>query len=190
MGANDGLVSRTGPGYLLRTGDPRNYIAKKGLMDHEPTQNPILPGAGVPRSAAEAHLSPSGPYDGLPLNSPEGGRPENQMRPKAAPKTRILRCKHPLKLSTFNIRTLKVKDIDSRQIDAVLKTNELCNKLKQYGIEICGIQETRIKHPTNERNMIAARAEAFGYTLHTATAWENDATAATGGLGTISGQTA
>ena len=159
-------------------------------MDHEPTQNPILPGAGVPRSAAEVHLSPSGLYDGLPLNSPEGGRPENQMRPKAAPKTKILRCKHPLKLSTFNIRTLKVKDIDSRQIDAVLKTNELCNKLKQYGIEICGIQETRIKHPTEERNTIAARAEAFGYTLHTASAWENDAQAATGGLGIILGKTA
>ena len=100
-------------------------------MDHEPSQNPILPGAGVPRSTADVHLSPSGQYDGLPVNSSEGGRPENQMRLKATPKTKILRCKRPLLLSTFNVRTLKITDIDSSQIDALLKTNVLCNKLKQ-----------------------------------------------------------
>ena len=158
-------------------------------MDCRTTPNPILPGAGVPRSVAGAHVRPSGQYDGLSTNSSEGERPESHMRQEATASRRILRCKHPLRLSTFNVRTLRASDIRSGNT-ALLKTDELCYKLKQIGGEITGLQETRLKHEKERRDVVNNYSMPFGYTMYTISAWENEVNAATGGLGIILGKTA
>jgi len=70
----------------------------------------------------------------------------------------------------------------------VLKTDELCYQLNQIGGEITGIQETKIKHEKERRKMVNSYPAAFGYTLYTVSAWENDQQAATGGVGLVLGK--
>ena len=158
-------------------------------MDCEATQNPILPEAGVLRSAANVRMGPSGLYDGSPINSQEGGEPENRVRQNAATCRKILRCKHPLLISTLNVRTLKANNVDYNGNAAVVyKTDELCHRLKQIGGEITGIQETRWKHESDRREMVNCYSAPFGYTMYTISAWENESNAATGGLGLVLGK--
>ena len=123
-------------------------------MDCSQTSKPILPGAGVPRSATQVSVRRSRQYDGPPLNSPERGLPDshNGQRVAPKPKGKILRCKKPLLLSTFNVRTLRARSTNSNA--EVLKTDELCYKLNQIGGEITGIQETKIKHEKDRRKMV------------------------------------
>ena len=157
------------------------------------TPNPILPGAGVPRSAADVLVCPQGQYDGSLRNSREGSGPEQHRRYEAARTQtgkKILKCKHPLLLSTFNCRTLKVSEVESSKGKAVLKNDEMCYLLKQFGVEICGVQETRMKHEPDRREMVNSYPQAFGYTLYTASAWENECKAATGGIGLFLGKRA
>ena len=158
-------------------------------MDSNHTQNHILPEAGVLRNATAAPMCPSGQYDGPPINSPEGGEPDVHVRRAAATTRKIMRCKHPLLLSTFNVRTLNVMDTVSNGNVEVFKTEELCYKLKQIGGEITGIQETRLKHEKDRKNMVNSYSASFGYTLYTVSAWENESNAATGGLGIVMGKT-
>ena len=159
-------------------------------MDRTKTLNPILPGAGVPRSAAGVQACPHGQYDGT-LSNPTGrSGPEKRKRYEAAKASRkILRCKRPIRLSTFNVRTLKVSEAESNKGEKVMKNDELYHHLEQNGIEICGIQETRLKHEKERRNMLNSYPSASGYTLYTVSAWENDRKAATGGIGLILGKT-
>ena len=105
-------------------------------MDCNTITNPILPEAGVLRSVASANTSPlSGQYDGAPLNScaQERGVPENRARQGATTNRRILRCKHPLLLSTLNVRTLRVSGTKNNGNAVEFKTDELCHKLKHIG---------------------------------------------------------
>ena len=71
----------------------------------------------------------------------------------------------------------------------MLKTDELCYKLNQFGGEITGIQETKIKHEKDRRKMVNSYSATFWYTLYTVSAWENDQQAATGGIGLMLGKT-
>ena len=161
-------------------------------MDCSQTPNPILPGAGVPRNAAQVNVRPSGQYDGPPINSSEGGVPDGHRRQRAAPKRNILRCKpkKPLLLSTFNTRTLRVRDANNNAGNVeVFKTDELCHQLHKIGGEITGIQETKMKHEKDRRDMVNSYPSAFGYTLYTVSAWENERQAATGGIGLMLGKT-
>ena len=103
------------------------------------------------------------------------------------PKRKILRCKKPLLLSTFNLRTLRARSTTSNA--QVLKTDELCYKLNQFVGKITGIQETKIKHEKDRRKMVNSYTAAFGYTLYTVSAWENNQQAATGGIGLMLGKT-
>ena len=168
------------------------YVLNGTIMDRATTLNPILPEAGVLRSAANADVCPSGQYDGTSINSNEGDGPEKHMRQSAASGSRkILRCgkKHSLLLSTFNVRTLRATGIDSNENTVeVLKTDELCRKLSQIGAEITGIQETRQKHERSRREMVNCYPCSYGYTMYTISAWENESKAATGGLGLILGK--
>ena len=136
-------------------------------MDRTNTPNPILPGAGVPRSAAGVQACPHGQYDGT-LSNPRGrSGPEKRKRYEAAKSSKkILRCKRPLLLSTFNVRTLKVSEVESNKGEKVMKNDELYHQLEQNGIEICGIQETRLKHEKERRNMVNSYPSASGYTIH------------------------
>lgn len=161
-------------------------------MDSSQTPNPILPGAGVPRSAAQVYVRPPGQYDGSPTNSTEGGEPDGHRRQRAAPKPKrkILRCNKPLLLSTFNARTLRVRDANNTAGNVgVSKIDELCYKLHQIGGEITGIQETKMKHEKDRREMVNSYPSAFGYTLYTVSAWPNEQQAATGGIGLMLGKT-
>ena len=140
-------------------------------MDRTNTPNPILPGAGVPRSAAGVQACPHGQYDGS-LSNPRGrSGPEKRKRYEAAKSSKkILRCKRPLLLSTFNVRTLKVSEVESNKGEKVMKNDELYHQLEQNGIEICGIQETRLKHEKERRNMVNSYPSASGYTMYTVSA--------------------
>ena len=158
-------------------------------MDCSLTHNPILPGAEVPRSAAQVYVRPTGQYDGPPTNSSEGGVPDGHRRQGAAGK-KILRCKKPLLLSTFNARTLVVRDANNNAgRTTVYKTDELAHMLNKIGGEITGIQETRLKHEKDRREEVNSQTAAFGYTLYTVSAWENEQQAATGGIGLMLGRT-
>ena len=110
----------------------------------------------------------------------------NGQRVAPKPKGKILRCKKPLLLSTFNVRTLRARSTNSNA--EVLKTDELCYKLNQIGGEITGIQETKIKHDKDRKKMVNSYPATFGYTLYTVSAWENDQQAATGGVGLVLGK--
>ena len=161
-------------------------------MDRSQTLNPILPGAGVPRNAAQVYVRPPGQYDGSPTNSSEGGESDGHRRQRVAPKPKrkILRCKKPLLLSTFNARTLRVRNANNNAGNVeVSKMDELCYKLHQIGGEITGIQETKRKHEKDRREMVNSYPSAFGYTLYTISAWENEQQAATGGIGLMLGKT-
>ena len=157
-------------------------------MNCSQTSNPILPGAEVPRSATQVPVRRPRRYDGPPLNSIERGVPDNHSEQRVAPrpKRKILRCKKPLLLSTFNVRTLRARSATSNA--EVLKTDELCYQLNQIGGGITGIQETKIKHEKDRRKMVNSYPAAFGYTLYTVSAWENDQQAATGGVGLVLGK--
>ena len=61
----------------------------------------------------------------------------------------------------------------------------MCHQLKQNRVEICGIQETRLKHEKNRKEMVNSYPLAFGYTMYTVSACENERNASTGGLGLI-----
>ena len=157
-------------------------------MDCNFTSNPILPGAGVPRSAAGVQACPQGRYDGTFSNPRGRNGPEKRKRHEAEkPKKKILKCKHPLLISTFNVRTLRARTVEG---ETTLKIDEICHLMKQNRIEICGIQETRLKHENDRREMVNSYPTAFGYTMYTLSAWENEQNAATGGLGLIIGKTA
>ena len=62
--------------------------------------------------------------------------------------------------------------------------------MQQHRVEICGIQETRWKHKKERKDEVNSYSEPFGYTLYTVSAWENNANAATGGIGILLGRTA
>ena len=83
---------------------------------------------------------------------------------------------------------MKVSEVESSKGEAALKNDEMCYLLKQIGIEICGVQETRMKHKPDRTEMVNSYPSAFGYTLYTASAWENESKAATGGIGLFLGR--
>ena len=116
--------------------------------------------------------------------------PDGHRRQRVAPKGKILRCKKPLLLSTFNARTLRVRDANNNAGSVeVLKTDELVYKLNKIGGEITGIQETKLKHEKDRRELVNQHSADFGYTLYTVSAWENEQQAATGGIGLMLGRT-
>ena len=135
-------------------------------MDCTITPNPILPGAGVPRSAARVQACPQGLYDGAFPNPRGRNGPDERKRCEAAnPRRKILKCKHPLIISTYNARTLRARVADSSRGETVHKNYEICHLMKQNRIEICGIQETRLKHENDRREMVNSYPTAFGYTV-------------------------
>ena len=150
--------------------------------------NPILPGAGVPRNAAELHPCLIRRDGGASLNSSESGEPENMEWKEAAPR-KIIRCRKPLKITTHNIQTLKVIVTDANNNNLadplVYKTSEICHLLSQQGSEIHGMQETRWKHDEERRNEINNYPATMGYTICTSSAWVNSVNAATGGIALV-----
>ena len=170
---------------------PKPVSALNGIMEAN-SANPILPGAGVPRNAAELHPCLIRRDGGASLNSPERGEPENMEWKEAAPR-KIICCKKPLKIATHNIQTLKVTVTNANNNLAdplVYKTSEICNLLSQQGIEIYGMQETRWKHDEERRNEINNYPAAMGYTIYTSSAWVNSVNAATGGIALVIGRKA
>ena len=117
---------------------PKPVLALNGIMEAN-SANPILPGAEVPRNAAELHPCLIRRDGSASLNSSERGEPENMEWEEAAPR-KIIRCGKPLKIARHNIKTLKVTvtDVNNNNMadPLVYKTSEICHLLSQQGIEI------------------------------------------------------
>ena len=72
--------------------------------------NPILPAAGVRRRPAKVHNAhPIGCYDVASLNPTGRGEIESCRDAEA----KLLHCRKNLKIATFNIQTLFVKEVDT-----------------------------------------------------------------------------
>lgn len=162
--------------------------SQERIMDSSLQANPILPGAGVPRnSATGAHTSSTVEPDDAVLPNPTGRGKADSRRGSVA---KILRCKRPLRIATFNIQTLNAQKGPREKDTTELKTEELAWNMKEQNVEICGLQEHRQVH-TNDRNREINRYSAgSGYELYTASAWRNSSQAANGGVGIIIGRTA
>ena len=94
--------------------------------------------------------------------------PDKRKRYEAEkPRKKILKCKHPLLLSTFYVRTLRARTVEG---ETTLKIDEICHLMKQNRIEICGIQETRLKHENGRKEMVNSYPSVFGYTMYTLSA--------------------
>ena len=110
-------------------------------------------------------LVPANTHDGLilkPLGRSKPNSDKGEME-------RLVRCKIPVIISTFNIQTLR----------STAKKEELAHESQHYGIDIICLQEHRIEH------LESLLQETFtsGYVLITSSAWKNSRNAATGGVG-------
>ena len=81
----------------------------KSMNNTTTITNPILPAAGVRRRPAKVHRAhPTGFYDVASLNSTGRGEIESCRDSEA----KLLHYRQNLKIATFNIQTLFVKEVD------------------------------------------------------------------------------
>ncbi|KAJ8355109.1 hypothetical protein AAFF_G00098000 [Aldrovandia affinis] len=143
-------------------------------MKNKVIPNPILPAAGVRRNIAAdggAGPPPGGQHDDWTPN-PQGRVQSDHSTPSNA----LLRCWRPFVMGTFNACTVRE---EARLV-------ELAHCAEERGVEILGIQEHRRVH-TDDR-IVYRRVERS--TFITASAWRNEAQAATGGVGLMLGSLA
>ncbi|KAJ8373004.1 hypothetical protein AAFF_G00272410 [Aldrovandia affinis] len=143
-------------------------------MKNKVIPNPILPAAGVRRNIAAdggAGPPPGGQHDDWTPN-PQGRVQSDHSTPSNA----LLRCRRPFVMGTFNACTVRE---EARLV-------ELAHCAEERGVEILGIQEHRRVH-TDDR-IVYRRVERC--TFITASAWRNEAQAATGGVGLMLGSLA
>ena len=132
--------------------------------------NPILPAAGVRRSiAADGGAGPlsGGHYDDRTPNP--GIAPGRVLSDHSTPSNALMRCRRPFVMGTFNACTAREE----------ARLMEVAHCAEEWGVEILGIQEHRIVHPNDP--IVYRRVERC--TFISASAWRNDAQAATGGVG-------
>ncbi|XP_033990665.1 craniofacial development protein 2-like [Trematomus bernacchii] len=140
-------------------------------MKNKVIPNPILPAAGVRRNiAADGGASP-------PSGGQHDDRTPNQqgrvLSDHSTPSNALMRCRRPFVMGTFNPCTVRE---EARLV-------ELAHCAGERGVEILGIQEHRRVH-TDDR-IVYRRVERC--TFITASAWRNEAQAATGGVGLMLG---
>ena len=102
-------------------------------MNTTTTTNSILPAAGVrrrPVNANNAHTQ--GFHDVAPLNPTGRGEIETCIDSKA----KLLQCRQNIKIATFNVQTLAIREVDK----VLQKTEEMTSNMRKYNISICGIQ--------------------------------------------------
>ncbi|KAJ4939860.1 hypothetical protein JOQ06_029296 [Pogonophryne albipinna] len=140
-------------------------------MKNKVIPNPILPTAGVRRKfAADGGFGP-----------PSGGQhddrtPNQQGRVLSDHSTlsnALMRCRRPFVMGTFNACTVRE---EARLV-------ELAHCAEERGVEILGIQDHRRVH--TDVRIVYRRVERC--TFITASAWRNEAQAATGGVGLMLG---
>ena len=132
--------------------------------------NPILPAAGVRRNiAADGGAGPpsGGHYDDRASNP--GIAPGRVLSDHSTPSNALMRCRRPFVMGTFNACTAREE----------ARLMEVAHCAEEWGVEILGIQEHRIVH-TNDP-IVYRRVERC--TFISASAWRNEAQAATGGVG-------
>ncbi|KAJ4929967.1 hypothetical protein JOQ06_018983 [Pogonophryne albipinna] len=140
-------------------------------MKNKVIPNPILPAAGVRRNiAADGGAGPpsGGQHDDKTLN-PQG----RVLSDHSTPSDALMRCWRPFVIGTFNACTVRE---GARLV-------ELAHCAEERGVEILGIQEHRRVH-TDDR-IVYRRVERCMFI--TASAWRNEAQAATGGVGLMLG---
>ena len=130
-------------------------LVMKGIMDCKLTPNPILPEAGVLGSVTNICTSPSGPHDSSPINSQEGECP------------RIVRDK--VKQQGERFSDANILSSFARLTPGLWESMALITTQAHKG-EITGIQETRIKHGSDRREMVNSYSVLQGYTLYTISA--------------------
>ena len=157
------------------------HPSQEWTMKRTTNANPILPAAGVRRKPT-ARGDCTGLHcrhdDNAPLNPKGRGVLDCGTKPKG-----ILKCKRSLKVSSFNIQTLSAPR--TTNTEPGLKNEELVYNLRKYNITICGIQEHRIVHKEEEKDLVKQSNVGLGYTLYTISAWRNSAQASTGGVGLL-----
>ena len=135
-------------------------------MKNKVIPNLILPVAGVHRNIAEeggAGPPPRGHYDDRTVN-PQGGVLSDHSTPSKA----LMHCRRPFIMGTSNACALRE---DARLV-------ELVHCAEEQGVEILGMQEHRRVHT---EDLLYRGVERI--TLITSSAWQNEAQAATGGVG-------
>ncbi|KAJ4938949.1 hypothetical protein JOQ06_028414 [Pogonophryne albipinna] len=140
-------------------------------MKNKVIPNPILPAAGVRRNiAADGGAGPpsGGQHDDNTLN-PQG----RVLSDHSTPSDALMRCRRTFVMGTFNACTVRE---EARLV-------ELAHCAEERGVEILGVQEHRGVH-TDDR-IVYRRVERC--TFITASAWRNEAQAATGGVGLMLG---
>ena len=135
------------------------------------TTHPILPAAGVRRRPANANNAhPQGLHDVAPLNPTGRGEIETCRDAKA----KLLQCRKNIKIITFNVQTLAIREVDK----ILQKTEEMTPNMRKYNISICGIQEYRKVHSADREQEINRYDVDPGYDLYIVSA-------ANGGVGII-----
>ncbi|KAJ8406462.1 hypothetical protein AAFF_G00300360 [Aldrovandia affinis] len=143
-------------------------------MKNKVIPNPILPAAGVRKNIAAdggAGPPPGGQHDDRTPNLQ--GRVQSD---HSTPSNALLRCRRPFVMGTFNACTVRE---EARLV-------ELAHCAEERGVEILGIQEHRRVHTDDQ--IVYRRVERC--TFITASAWQNEAQAATGGIGLMLGSLA
>ncbi|XP_034053142.1 craniofacial development protein 2-like [Gymnodraco acuticeps] len=135
-------------------------------MKNKVIPNPILPTAGVRRNiAADGGAGP-------PSGGQHDDRTPNQqgrvLSDHSTPSNALMRCRRPFVMGTFNACTVRE---EARLV-------ELAHCAEERGVEILGIQEHRRVH--TDVQIVYRRVERC--TFITASAWPNEAQAATGGV--------
>ncbi|KAF3841559.1 hypothetical protein F7725_007421 [Dissostichus mawsoni] len=127
----------------------------------------LSPMLRLPRSGAQPRRTS---MDILFLRVP---RPSERGGDRSTPSNALMRCRRPFVMGTFNACTVRE---EARLV-------ELAHCAEERGVEILGIQEHRRVH-TDDR-IVYRRVERC--TFITASAWRNEAQAATGGVGLMLG---
>ncbi|KAJ8401417.1 hypothetical protein AAFF_G00386480 [Aldrovandia affinis] len=145
------------------------HIVKFNSMENPIIANPILPVAGVHRNhAADGGAGPpnGGQHDDETPN-PEGRVKSDHSTPSNA----LLRCRRPFIMGTFNASTVREE----------ARLAELAHCAKKRGVEILGVQEHRRVHAHDP----IVYFKVGNCSLITSSAWQNEAQAATGGVGLL-----
>lgn len=159
------LRTKTGS---VRSCAPQSLISiVKPTMENKVIPNPILPAAGVRKNIAAdggAGPPPGGRYDDRTSN-PQG----RVLSDHSTPSNALMHWRRPFVMGTFNACTVRE--------DARLEELAYCAEERE--VEILGVQEHRRVHTDDW--IVYHRVERC--TFITASAWRNEAKAATGALG-------
>ncbi|MEE8288342.1 MAG: reverse transcriptase domain-containing protein [Nitrosomonadaceae bacterium] len=124
------------------------------------------------RVRVPAQSSPRGTTDSPESNDAAHPNPQGRCTTENGGNkgNKFVNCKNVLKISTFNVRTIREQRL----------REELTSNCVKQNIDVIGIQEHRIVHEEEIRY-----ENIQGRTLITSSAWRNSAGAATGGVGIL-----